>query len=195
MGCSAPLVSLEMPACGWGPWAWYQPRRKSCEQHSALGGVPALLRGEGVGGGRSVPPYPKEFYKDTDCSLVFDNPILHIPAGLLPFLCSSPPFTTCSGFCLLFSLLWKLSDPPQEAQPGASRDPHTLTPIPSSILYLHLGLVTIVIGGGRGGKGNEVFLFCCGIPSHPFRCWGGRVLIAFFCHATQHSVIQAKNFG
>ena len=88
-----------------GSWAWYQPRRKSCEQHSALGGVPALLRGEGVGGGRSVPPYPKEFYKDTDCSLVFDNPILHIPAGLLPFLCSSPPFTTCSGFCLLFSLL------------------------------------------------------------------------------------------
>lgn len=184
-----------MPACGWGPWAWYQPRRKSCEQHSALGGVPALLRGEGVGGGRSVPPCPKEFYKDTDCSLVFDNPILHIPAGLwpscAPLLRSQPALAFVSYFLYCESC----RIPPQEAQPGASRDPHTLTPIPSSILYLHLGLVTIVIGGGRGGKGNEVFLFCCGIPSHPFRCWGGRVLIAFFCHATQHSVIQAKNFG
>lgn len=122
-----------------------------------------------------------------------------------------PSFTSRQGFCLSCAPLLR-SQPalafvsyflycescrisPQEAQPGASWDPHTLTPIPSSILYLHLGLVTIVTGGGRGGKGNEVFLFCCGIPSHPFRCWGGRVLIAFFCHATQHSVIQAKNFG
>lgn len=77
-----------------------------------------------------------------------------------------PSFTSRQGFGLpvllssVHNLLWLLSpifsivkavgSPPQEAQPGASRDPHTLTPIPSSILCLHLGLVTVVIGGGRG---------------------------------------------
>lgn len=143
-----------MPACGWGPWAWYQPRRKSCEQHSALGGAPALLRGEGVGGGRSVPPYPKEFYKDTDCSLVFDNPILHIPAGLwpscAPLLRSQPALAFVSYFLYCESC----RIPPQEAQPGASRDPHTLTPIPSSILS------PFGVGHrcywGRGGGGREM---------------------------------------
>lgn len=75
----------------------------------------------------------------------------------------------------------------------------TLPMVPSS--HLHFGVHcccykdNIFLGGRGEGKGNEVFFFLLLgflliLPS----VGGGRVLIAF-CHATQHSVIQAKNFG
>lgn len=121
-----------------------------------------------------------------------------------------PSFTSWQGFGLpvllssVHNLLWLLSpifsivkavgSPPGSSArsiPGSTH-PHT-----HPLLYplSPFGVGHRCYWGRGGGKGNEVFLFCCGIPSHPFRCWGGRVLIAFFCHATQHSVIQAKNFG
>lgn len=162
MGCSAPLVSLEMPACGWGPWAWYQPRRKSCEQHSALGGVPALLRGEGVGGGRSVPPCPKEFYKDTDCSLVFDNPILHIPAGLwpscAPLLRSQPALAFVSYFLYCESC----RIPPRKLSPehpGIHTPSHPSPPLSSISIW---GWSLLLLGEGGGGREMKFSYFVVG---------------------------------
>lgn len=65
--------------------------------------------------------------------------------------------------------------------------------VPSSSLHfgVHYCCYEYIFWGVRG---REMRFYFVGIPSHPLQCWGGRVLIAF-CHATQHSVIQAKNFG
>lgn len=151
-----------MPACGWGPWAWYQPRRKSCEQHSALGGVPALLRGEGVGGGRSVPPYPKEFYKDTDCSLVFDNPILHILAGLwpscAPLLRSQPALAFVSYFLYCESC----RIPPRKLSPehpGIHTPSHPSPPLSSISIW---GWSLLLLGEGGGGREMKFSYFVVG---------------------------------
>lgn len=155
-------MSLEMPACGWGPWAWYQPRRKSCEQHSALGGAPALLRGEGVGGGRSVPPYPKEFYKDTDCSLVFDNPILHILAGLwpscAPLLRSQPALAFVSYFLYCESC----RIPPRKLSPehpGIHTPSHPSPPLSSISIW---GWSLLLLGEGGGGREMKFSYFVVG---------------------------------
>lgn len=151
-----------MPACGWGPWAWYQPRRKSCEQHSALGGAPALLRGEGVGGGRSVPPYPKEFYKDTDCSLVFDNPILHILAGLwpscAPLLRSQPALAFVSYFLYCESC----RIPPRKLSPehpGIHTPSHPSPPLSSISIW---GWSLLLLGEGGGGREMKFSYFVVG---------------------------------
>lgn len=151
-----------MPACGWGPWARQQPRRKSCEQHSALGGAPALLRGEGVGGGRSVPPCPRELCKDTDCSLVFDNPILRIPAGLwpscAPLLRSQPALAFVSYFLYCESC----RIPPRKLSPehpGIHTPSHPSPPLSSISIW---GWSLLLLGEGGGGREMKFSYFVVG---------------------------------
>lgn len=207
LGCSAPLGSLEMPARVWGPWARRRARRKSCEQHSALGGAPALLRGDGAEGRSVFPPIsPKGILQDTVCSLVLTTKNrMGLGAASHPshpgragaFLCSSPPFTT--GHLLWFfspiSSLVKAVGSPLEAQPGASQDPHTLTPIPSSIsIWELLTVVTKYVFRGEGKrKGNEVFFslfFFCWDSFSSFPVLGGQSVDSIF--AMPHSIVLYK---
>lgn len=150
LGCSAPLGSLEMPARVWGPWAQRRARRKSCEQHSALGGAPALLRGEGAEGRSVFPPIsPKGILQDTVCSLVFDNKEQN-GAG-----CCFPSFTSRQGWCLPVLLSSIHNRPPalvflshflsREScwiPPGSSARsiPGSTHPHTHPLLYLHLGV-------------------------------------------------------
>lgn len=138
------------------------------------------------------------------CSAIF-------PSGQGSFLPCAPSlllptaaflhFQRVKSLVLLFSPIYHLDFPGKLSLEHPRTRPHSTQTLPMVPLsHLPFGVhcccykdnFFLLLGGGEG-KGSEVFSFV-GIPSHPSQCWGGRVLIAF-CHATQHSVIQAKNFG